>query len=66
MEDLENIQGQTTEQQTMEQPKNSPDDQSEIAEIREEWRQWALGHHGEAWVNSHFEAEWERTKHLIL
>ncbi|MBV12448.1 MAG: hypothetical protein CMN21_24920, partial [Rubinisphaera sp.] len=57
---------QTTEQQTSEQPKNSPEEKSEIAEIREEWRQWALSHHGEAWVRNHFEAEWERTKHMIL
>ena len=41
-------------------------DAAEVAEIKEEWRQWALQQHGAGWVARHFEAEWERTKHMIL
>ncbi len=36
------------------------------AQVKAEWRAQSLKDHGPEWVEKHFEAEWERTKDLLL
>ena len=58
--------GRMTDREDAQREAEAAADAAEIAEIKEEWRQWALQQHGAGWVARHFEAEWERTKHMIL